>query len=199
MRFRLFVAPILAATFIATTIPACSQVKPAGYSSGIPLVVGAGFSNYNIDWGGDRRELGGTIWADWTIRQVPRVLQGVGVELEARDLSLDPPAVVSFFRYDTAGGGVIYHVLRPRNIHPYAKFGAGFGSFDFAQPPGYTHDTRSYLAMGGGADFHAWHNVWIRADYEYQVWRHLFGSPNALTPNGFTFGPEFDFGAPRER
>lgn len=91
---------------------------------------------------------------------------------------------------------MIYHYLRPRNIHPYAKATENFGSFDFA-PSGYDHDTRNYFAMGGGADFHAWRHVWVRADYEYQMWKGLFGHTTALTPNGFTVGPEWDFARQR--
>ena len=190
---------ILAAIWIGAAIPAPCQVAPSATQGNLPLVVGAGFSNYNIDWCCDRREDGGTLWIGWTIRQMPRMLQGLGIEVEARDLSLNPPAAVPFFRYDTAGGGVIYHYLRPRNIHPYAKALEGFGSIDFNRPPGYAHDTRSFFAIGGGADFHAWGPVWVRADYEYQMWFNLFGNPHPLTPNGFTFGPEFDFGSRSSR
>ena len=97
-------------------------------------------------------------------------------------------------RYDTAGGGIIYHYLRPHNVRPYAKFLEQYGSIDFPPYPGYAHDTRSLMSFGGGADIHAWRNLWVRADYEYQIWQHLFGHTTALTPNGFTFGPEYDFG-----
>lgn len=202
MRFRLHLAPVLASAFAFAAIPAFSQVAPSATQGGLPLVVGAGFSDYNIDWGMGRREDGGTVYADWTIRQMPRILQGVGVEAEGRDLTIDAPAELSFFQYETVGGGLIYHFLRPRNIHPYAKVFDDFGKIKFASgfPPGTYHsDTRNYWAIGGGADFHAWRHVWVRADYEYQIWQHLFGGTNALTPNGFTIGPEYDFGAPRER
>lgn len=197
MRFKLAVASILAPFFVAAAPPMFSQVAPAATQGELPLVVGAGFSNYNIDFGAGRREDGGTVWADWTIRQMPRILQGVGVTLEARDISLHPPAGMSYFQYDTAGGGVIYHYLHPRNIHPYAKGLEEFGNIDFGVGPGYSHDTRNFLAIGGGADFHAWRNVWVRADYEYQIWRGLFGRGHALTPNGFTIGPQYDFGGHR--
>ena len=185
---------LVAAALIAAGTPIFSQARPAGSRGGIPLIVGAGFSSYNIDWGGGRREDGGTLWADWTIRQVPHYLNGLGVEAEARDISLNPPSGLANFRYDTAGGGVVYHYPRPKQFHPYARFGEQYGSIDFPGPPGYTHDTRSLMYFGGGADIHAWRSVWVRADYEYQVWQHLFGSAHALTPNGFTVGPELDFG-----
>jgi len=199
MRLSSWFCATMVAVWIAAGIPVFCQVAPSATEGSIPLVVGAGFSNYNIDWCCDRREDGGTLWIGWTIRQMPRILQGVGIEVEARDLSLDPPPVVSFFRYDTAGGGVIYHFLRPRNIHPYAKALEEFGSIDFNRPPAYSHDTRNFPAIGGGADFHAWGPIWVRADYEYQMWFHLFGAPHPLTPNGVTIGPEFDFGSRSSR
>ncbi len=202
MRFKMHLASVLASVFAFTAIPAFSQVAPAATQGDLPLVVGAGFSDYNIDWGLGRREDGGTIYADWTILQMPRILQGLGLEVEGRDLTVNAPASLSFFQYETAGGGPIYHFLRPRNIHPYAKAFGGFGRIKFASglPLGSYHtDTRSYWAIGGGADFHAWRHVWVRADYEYQIWQSLFGGTGALTPNGFTIGPEYDFGTPRER
>lgn len=201
MRFRMHLASVLASLFALAAFPGFSQVAPSATQGGLPLVVGAGFSDYNIDWGGGRREDGGTVYADWTFRRIPRLLQGLGIEAEARDIDFDAPAGLSFMQYETAGGGAIYHYLRPRNIHPYGKAGEGFGRIKFLPgyaPGTYHSDTRNYFYMGGGADFHAWRQVWVRADYEYQIWKDLFGA-NALTPNGFTIGPEYDFGAPRER
>jgi len=71
----------------------------------------------------------------------------------------------------------------------------GFGgiSFENKRDPLYTHDTRTIFALGGGADIHVWNKVSIRADYEYQWWRQLFG-PHDLNPNGFTIGGVYDFG-----
>lgn len=201
MRFRMHLAGFLASLYCAA-IPAFPQVAPAATQGGLPLVVGAGLSDYNIDWGEGRREDGGTVYADWTIVQVPRILQGLGIEAEARDITFDAPASLSFFQYETVGGGAIYHYLRPRNIVPYAKGGEAFGKIKFLPgyaPGTYHSDTRVYFYMGGGADFHAWRHVWVRADYEYQIWKDLFGSPHALTPNGFTIGPEWDFRPPRGR
>lgn len=183
----------LAAAFVLATVPVFSQVRSAGKSGKVPLVVGAGFSNFNVDFGAGRREDGGTVWADWTIQQMPRILKGIGVEIEARDLSFGAPSLPNM-RYDTAGGGIVYHYLHLRHLHPYAKFLEQYGSIDFPPYPGYAHDTRSLSSFGGGADIHAWRNVWVRADYEYQIWQHLFGHKTALTPNGVTFGPEYDFG-----
>lgn len=199
MRLNLFRVPILAMMSVTVAIPTFSQVAPAATQGSVPLVVGVGLSDFNVDFGAGRREEGGTFWADWTIRQMPRLLQGLGVEVLARDINLNHPAGLSNLRYDTVEGGAVYHYLRKRNIHPYAKGLEGFGSIDFPPYPNYSHDTRTFLAIGGGVDVHAWRGVWVRADYEYQIWRGLFGSPHALTPNGFTIGPEFDFGSRNSR
>jgi opacity protein-like surface antigen len=191
---------VLAATLAFAAVPAFSQVRPTAESRGIPLVVGAGFSNFNADFGADRRISGGTIWADWTIRHMPRRLYGLGIEATARDLSFGATGGLSNLRYDTAGGGLIYHYLRPRSFRPYVRAGAQYGSIDFPPyPSGYSHDTRALTAFGGGADFHAWSHVWVRADYEYQVWQPMFGHTTHLTPQGFTVGTQWDFGRQEER
>jgi len=193
MRCRWLLASI-AVGFLGATLPAFSQVRPSATESGLPFVVGSGFSNFDVDFGGsDNREDGGALWVDWTIRRVPRKLDGLGIEITARDLSLAPSAAVPGMRYDTAAGGAIYHYPRFQSVRPYGKFQYGFGSVDFPPFGAYAHDTRNFYAMGGGADFHAWNHVWLRVDYEYQRWQALFGSATHLTPNGFTIGPQFDF------
>jgi hypothetical protein len=197
MRFGVSAVFVLAAGCLAVAVPAHSQGAPSAFQGGPPLVVGAGFSNYNVDFGMGRRESGGTFWANWNFRRIPAPLQGLGVDIEARALSIGAPASLPNMRYDTVAGGAIYHIphFRTRTIRPYAKFLVGYGSIDFPPyPNGYSHDTRTFFAMGGGGDFHAWKHLWVRADYEYQMWYGLFGRGHALTPNGVTVGPEFDFG-----
>lgn len=192
MRFRFLLGFLSAAIFVAVALPCSSQAAPAAKGGGLPLVVGAGFSNYNVDFCCDHREDGGTAWADWNLQWLPRRLQGLGIEAEVRDLSFATPVVN--MRYDTAAGGAVYHMLRFGRIRPYAKGMEGFGSIDFPSTTTYSHDTRTFFAMGGGADFHLTGQFWLRADYEYQMWWGLFGRGHALTPNGVTVGPEFDFG-----
>lgn len=204
MRFKLFLPSVLAFSFIlCAAVPAISQTVPEYKErGGMPLEVGAGFSNYNIDFGAGRREDGATITADWTLRHMPSLLHGLGIDAVGRDIVFGAPAVVSFVQYDTVGGGAIYHFLRPRNIVPYVKGGEGFGRLKFLPgyaPGTYHSDTRAFTYVGGGADIHAWHHFWVRADYEFQRWQDLFGDPGRLTPNGFTIGPEYDFGTFRAR
>ena len=48
------------------------------------------------------------------------------------------------------------------------------------------------LRSGGGVEMQAYHHVWIRADYQYQMWHEVFG-PYTSNPNGFTIGGQWDF------
>src|SRR5580658_5726855 len=108
MRFKLFVFHILAATILFAAATTSAQVAPAYQSQGIPLTIGFGPSSYDVEWGHGRM-YGGTVWVDWYPIQLPKALEGLGVEFEARDISLHN---VGFgqknVRQDTAGGGVIY-------------------------------------------------------------------------------------------
>lgn len=192
MRFKLKVGLILPCLLVCAATPAISQAVPSAIEGGWPIVVGAGFSNYSTDFNPPGRESGGALWVDWTIRQIPSKLYGLGLEFEARDLSLGAP--LPNMRYDTAAGGAVYHYTRIRNLRPYGKFLTGFGSVDFPAYGFYAHDTRTFYAWGGGVDVHAYKHVWVRADYGYQRWQALFGAAAHMHPNGLTIGPEFDFG-----
>jgi len=205
---------LLAALLLATTVPVFSQVKPAGEEGGLPIVVGAGISYYNLDWGldasGNPRYMEGvSAWADWHMSSLPlpHVLQGLGIEIEGSDLSWGLPSSLSNAvlhdtgtnqRHDVGEGGPIYSLERYRNFHPYGKFLYGYGSIDFPNlapnsPPTYRHDTRTMHSAGAGVDYRVARNIWVRADYEYQFWPDLFGRPHALNPNGITVGAVYDF------
>jgi hypothetical protein len=203
----------LAALIVVLASSLAAQVAPSAESGGWPIVAGVGVSGFNMDWGHDqfgrtRYMEGITGWLDWNLTRLPgpSVFKGLGVELEGRDINFGLPASLSNarvgdmgtnLRHDTGLGGVIYTWRGYRKIHPYAKALAGVGSIDFpplsASPAWYRHDTRTITAFGGGTDFRAWRHVWVRADFEYQLWPDLFGSPNALTPFGVTIGAVYDF------
>jgi len=183
----------LATIFLIATLPALAQVVPSATQGGLPLVVGAGYSGFNIDWGQDafgqvRYMEGMTYWVDWNLTHLPGpdFLKGLGVELEAINM-----------RQITGLGGVIYTVRRFRRVHPYGKAFAGLGHINFpplpASPSSYREDSRTITAFGAGADVHVWSHVWLRADWEYQFWPDLFGSPHNLTPTGITIGAVYDF------
>jgi opacity protein-like surface antigen len=194
MRFRLLVLPILAVGIFSITVPAISQVAPAYERSGWPVRLGIGPSSYDVDWGHGRM-LGGTIWADWYPEKLPHVLRGLGLEGEARDISLDRSSTQPNMRQDTAGIGPIYAWNHFHNFHPYLKYLIAYGSIDFVSPsPTYSHDTRTLYAPGLGFEYRFYRQFWARADYEYQTWQVLLG--NTPNPQGFTVGVAYDFGHP---
>jgi opacity protein-like surface antigen len=188
LTFKLFFAALLA----AAGLPVCSQVSPAANQGGVPIVVGAGFSDFSIDWGPGKRMEGVSAWADWYPYRLPTALHGLGIELEGRDIDFGRPSGISRMRQATGMGGAIYSWNRYRNFRPYAKFLAGVGSIDFPPLGAYSHDSFLAFAPGGGVEYRAWRHVWIRGDYEYQYWRQVFG-PHDLTPTGFTIGASYDF------
>ena len=144
---------------------------------------------------------GTTAWIDWNdIPRMPRALQGLGIDIEARDINRGLPSPVPKMRQDTAAGGLSYTVRKFGKVQPYAKYLLGFGSIEFGplphQPVTYTHDTRAIYAPGGGIKFQAYRSLWVRADYEYQFWPKIFG-PHSLNPSGFTFGAMYALGGQR--
>jgi opacity protein-like surface antigen len=182
---------LLAALLVSALIPTYSQVASSATAGGLPLTVGVGYSNYATDWNG--RLSGPTLWADWNFYHGPPLLRGFGIEIEARDLNYDRTGSDPKLRMDTAGGGAIYTWRHYRNFHPYGKFLVEYGSIDFnINSPGYTHDSRTVYAPGGGLDYRVFQNIWVRGDYEYQFWPSFFHH-HALNPNGFTIGASYDF------
>jgi opacity protein-like surface antigen len=194
MQWKSIVVPILALLFVSVTVPARSQVAHSASEGKLPLTVGVGVSDYFLDWGHSRKMIGITAWADWRLQHMPSFLNGIGIEVEGHHIAYNRPTELIQMQQDSGLGGVNYQWRHYQRVKPYAKALAGFGSIDFPPfPNGYSHDTRTILAMGGGADIRVWNKVSVRADYEYQFWRHIFG-PNDLNPNGFTVGAVYDFG-----
>lgn len=194
MNIKLF----LSALIFSAAVSIYGQVAPAATEKGLPLKFGLGYSTYYTDWNGYLS--GPTFWADWRFRRVPNRLQGIGVEIEGRDLNYQRTGIVSNLRMDAAGGGPIYTWQHFRRTQPYGKFLVEFGSIDFTIPgiPNYKHDTRVVRAPGAGLNYGVFQNLWVRADFEYQVWPQL-GHGNSLTPYGFTFGVAYDFSSSASR
>jgi opacity protein-like surface antigen len=189
---------ILAALFLAASFPAFSQVVPATKEDHLPLVVGVGFSYFYTEMFSQRVEAP-TVWADWSFNHGPSFLHGFGIEAEIRDLDFGQPPYNANFQMFTAGGGPIYTLRHYRNFHPYGKFLVDYGSMNHIKisgfPSWYTRDNWTIYAPGGGIEYRAWRNVWVRADYEYQFWRADFFNTNTfLNPEGFTIGASYDFG-----
>lgn len=197
---RKLITIIVAAVSFSAAIPhLMAQVAPAGVTGGIPLKVGLGFSNYDVDYGHGRMS-GGAIWIDYTPSHIPRILDGLGVEAEARDISIDPsPTQPPNYRLDTVGGGPIYilHIRRLRSLQPYGKFLVDYGGIDWNNPdPQYRHETRTVMAPGLGFEYRVYRSIRVRVDYEYQFWpRFALMSPggHVLNPQGFTVGAVYDF------
>jgi hypothetical protein len=190
---KLFPRLLPVTLLLAALSPAFSQVSPAARSGGvstIPLVVGAGYSNFTMDWGPGHRSSGITAWAD--LYPFPGIVKDLGIEAEGRTSQWGNP--IAHLREDTFQGGLIYSYSRFSKIRPYAKGLAGIGSMDFPPfpvTPNYKHDTFTVNSISGGADFQAWQNLWLRADYQYQWWHSVFGG--TFTPNGITVGAHWDF------
>src|SRR6266568_7178971 len=195
MQWKQIVVPILAFLFVSAAIPARSQVTHAASEGKLPLTIGVGMSDYLLDWGPGRTELGITAWADWRLRHLPWYLNGLGVQIEGHHIAYNEPSDLQPHRMqqDSGLGGLTYQYRRWDRVHPYVKAMAGFGSIDFPSVTTYSHDTRTIVAFGGGADVHVWRKFSVRGDYEYQFWRQIFG-PHALNPNGVTVGLVYDFG-----
>lgn len=194
----LFPKLTLAFFFAAATIPVFSQVAPAAQEGGLPLVVGVGISDYDLDWGHGRRMIGISAWADWQLEHLPGQMRNLSIEAEGHAIDYDrPPGVPTTMRQDTGLGGLSYTWRHYRNLRPYVKFLGGIGSIDFGEipPPNplYTHDTFPVLAPGGGVEYRFWRQLWVRGEYEYQFWHDPFGHTTDLTPSGFTIGASYHF------
>jgi opacity protein-like surface antigen len=196
MRLKPYFGLTLAVLFVCAAYPAFAQTVPAAKKGSLPLAVGAGLSGYD-PYLGQGRMYGGSLWIDYTPNRVPSFLHGLGLEVEARDISLGhSSSQPSNLREDTAQAGLIYSWRRFRNFRPYAKALGGFGSIDFNnRSPVYSHDTRSVFFAGAGVDYRVFRRVWVRADYEYQFWPDLLGR-TTFDPQGFTVGASYHFSRP---
>jgi hypothetical protein len=194
MRLKLTPKLIFAMLFVAAAVPVYSQVAPAAHQGGVPIVVGAGFSDYSLDYGPGNRMIGVSAWADWLPSGLPGAFHRLGIEATGHAIDWDLPKGFPRMRQNTLEGGPIYVWHPYRNFRPYVKYLFGEGRIDFPPSGTYSHDTFLVSSPAGGAEFHAGQHIWIRADYEYQFWHQVFG-PHDLTPQGITIGASYDFRA----
>jgi hypothetical protein len=164
MGSRILSAILAAATFAAGT--AFSQTVPSAYQGRLPFTIGGGASNMNVDWSRNRM-VGYAIWGDWHPGNLPRLLDGLGVEAEARDLDFNRSSTLpAGFRQDTLGAGLIYSYRRFAKFRPYGKVLIDYGRLDYG---GGQIATDKVYAPALGIEYHAIQRLWVRADYEYQA------------------------------
>ena len=205
MRLKLILRVILAALIMTAAFPVFSQTVPAATQDKLPLSVGGGITSFDPDYQHGRM-LGEAAWVNYTPHWVPRILDGIGLEAEIRDLSFHrSPSQPSNLREDVGEGGLTYTWRHFHNIRPYAKFFVGYGNTDYGTmttPVRRFHDSRTITSMGGGAEFRAYRNLWVRGDYEYQRWPDFFmitTPAGLLNPQGFTVGASYHLGSQRLR
>ena len=188
MRFKL----VLAALFFFAVLPAVGQVKPAANFSGIPLGVGVGFMDYSIGYAPGDRIMGVSAWADYSF------FRGLGLEAEGAALNFDAPARVGRFSQYTIKGGPIYKARSVFGLHPYVKalFGVTQGNFALRDNFYYTSDDFLNYSYGGGVEYKAWKNIYVRADYQYEFVRDYL-ILHDLNPNGVTIGATYYLRTPR--
>jgi opacity protein-like surface antigen len=204
MRSQFIPRMIAAALFAVAVIPTYSQTNPAAVQGSLPIAVGFGFSDFSADYGPGTL-MGGTLWIDYTPTRLPQILEGIGIEAEGRDLSLNrsssqPPNL----REDVASGGVIYSWRRHDNFRPYGKVLFGFGNIDYESFGSSVrrHDSRTVTTLGGGLEYRSFRNIWVRGDFEYQRWPDFWKNSTpagSLNPYGFTIGASYDFGTIQPR
>ncbi|HEX8712571.1 MAG TPA: hypothetical protein VF730_11905, partial [Terracidiphilus sp.] len=83
MRSKCILTLAVATLFLAVTLPISAQSSASAYRGGWPVIIGAGFSRFNMDFppsGGKNYEQGATLWADWT--RIPLMPRKLGLEVE---------------------------------------------------------------------------------------------------------------------
>jgi len=204
MRLKLILRVILAALIMTAAFPVFSQTAPAATQDKLPLSVGGGIASFDPDFEHGRM-LGEAAWVNYTPHWVPRILDGIGLEAEVRDLGFHrSPSQPPNLRQDVAEGGLTYTWIHFHNIRPYGKFFAGFGNTVYkSSTTGMSrNDSRTITSMGGGAEFRAYRNLWVRGDFEYQRWPSFFmiSKPaGSMDPQGFTVGASYHLGSPHFR
>jgi hypothetical protein len=196
---------VFAMLFLTASFCLFAQVPPSATEGKVPqLSIGAGLSDYNPDLGRDRM-YGGTLWIDYYLNRVPSILHGIGLEFEARDISLNRLRSEPILREDTAGVGAIYSLRNFGKIRLYAKVVSGLGNTDYLGAAGKRfNQSRTVTSMGGGFDSRVFRRIWVRADYEYQYFPDFFVGNNSsmpsgapLDPQGITLGAMFQLGRDR--
>lgn len=193
---------VLAALLFLSLLPAMAQVAPAAKVGGIPLGIGGGLTDLDTDyyrpylpyWSG--RMIGISAWADYSI------YRGIGVEVEGSSIFANKPKPVdlqnpgaTFYggvKEQTAQGGIIYRYHTVYHVRPFVKALGGLGRVDFPSlNPYYTNENCGLFTLGGGLEYKAYRNVFLRGQYEYEHWKDFRLGSQSLNPAGFTIGATY--------
>jgi opacity protein-like surface antigen len=166
-----------------------AQVVAAGKGGNQSLYVGGNFSDFDPDYGWQRL-YGIGAYADYNL--TPRL----GAEAEVRFHRFNQ---LSNIHEDNYLIGPKYNYRRNRYIF-FAKGLVGVGYFNF--PLNAAHGSYLDIALGGGLDYRLTRRIYVRGEYEYQIWPGFVGPPdppnppfinrpNGLTPNGFSVGASY--------
>jgi opacity protein-like surface antigen len=184
-KFLLFAALLLLPTI------GRSQVVPAGKGGNEQFLVGATFSSFDPDYGWQRL-YGVGAYADYNLS--PKL----GIEGEVRFNRFHQLADIHEDSY-VIGPKYNYHRKR---YTLYGKALVGLGLFNF--PDNVAHGSYFAVALGGGVDYRLTRRLYVRGEYEYQIWPGFVGPPdpqpiplanrpNGLTPSGFGVGFAYRF------
>jgi opacity protein-like surface antigen len=205
MILKRFTRSLLVLFFVSASIAINAQTVYHAEEGKLPLSLGGGVSNFDpyfaqaplpndliISGGGQGRMWGAAGWADAGIRFGPAWVHPLNLELQYRSIFAGSSATHQNVVENNYGGGVTYNWYHYRNFHPYAKYIIGFGTVNFNPLPypghvPYSHDSRVTNALGGGLEYRITRHIWVRGDYEYQLWGKLLGAPE-FSPQGFTVG-----------
>jgi len=196
---------LLAVIFISVAGTALSQTVYHAEEGKLPLSFGGGVSNFDpyfaqaplpndvaLAGSGLGRMWGATGWADAGIRFGPAWLHPFNLEMQYRSTFAGSSANHQNVLENNYGGGVTYTWSHFPNFHPYAKYIVGYGTLSFnpipypGHPP-YSQDSRVTNSLGGGLEYRLTRHIWVRGDYEYQLWGRFLGVPE-FSPQGFTIG-----------
>jgi opacity protein-like surface antigen len=166
-----------------------AQVVAAGRGGNQQLYVGGTFSDFDPDYGYQR-------------------LYGIGAFVDYNySPRLGAEAEVRFHRFNQLNSIHEDNYLigpklnwRHKRYAFYVKGLLGLGEFNF--PASAAHGGYFATALGGGLDYRLTRRIYIRGEYEYQIWPGFVGPPdppappfvnrpNGLTPNGFAVGASY--------
>ncbi len=190
MSFNKFTWICLSTVVTLAPFTARGQTVSAGQYQYSPFAVGAGASLFSPDFNSGTM-LGVAFWVDYRPQFIARHVEGLSVAMELRDLNYKRSAAQTNLREDTYLGGFRYEWQRYDGVRPYGRALVGYGNIEFPPTGTYHHDNRITTAFSGGADFRINGDVWLRADYEYQIWPNLFGT--GIHPQGVTVGVMYNF------